>query len=149
MSVWEEKRRKQNRNRLWINTCLPPRCSRAEMLKILTDMAIQNEWRPGQGPSQDLERGVIPLDADNKPCNLESVCTWSRTPSLRLQESEPPMRWPIAWPKCLGRGLPHAPPTPPSILTSSSESDSSSLPFLESITEPESSYEASDSSSND
>ena len=51
------------------------------MLKILADMAIQNEQRPGHGPSQDLGRGVITLDADNKPGNLESVQTQSRTPS--------------------------------------------------------------------
>ena len=77
--VWEEERRK--RNRLWINTCLPPRCGRAEMLKILMDMATQNEQRPRPGPSQDLGRGVITLDADNKPCHVESVWTPSRTPS--------------------------------------------------------------------
>ena len=58
--VWEEERRKQNRNRLQINTCLPPGCSRPEMLKILTDMAILNEQRPGQGPSWDIEWVVIP-----------------------------------------------------------------------------------------
>ena len=77
VSVWEEERRKGNR--LWINTCLAPRCSRAEMLKILMDMAIQNEWRPGPGPSQYLGRGAITPDADDKPCHLESVQTQSRT----------------------------------------------------------------------
>ena len=74
-------RKNAGKNRLWINTCLPPRCGRAEMLRILMDMATQNEWEPGNGPSQAIERGVITSDTDNKPCNLESVWTQSRTPN--------------------------------------------------------------------
>ena len=145
--MWEEERRKKNR--LLINTHVPPRCGSAEMLKILTDLAIQKEWRLEPEPSQNLERGVSTLDADNKPCHLESIQTRSRTPRPQSQETRPPMRWPISWPKCLGRGLPHAPPTPLPMPSSSSNWDSSSLPSLESITRPESGYKASDSSNTD
>ena len=119
------------------------------MLKILMDMATKNKWRPEDGPSQALGRGVITPDTDNNPYNLESVWTQSRTPSPQSQGTKPPMRLLVSWPKCLGRGFPHAPPPPPPMPSSSSESDSFSPPLLESITRPESSYKASDSSITD
>ena len=142
-------RKKGGKNRLWINTCLPPKCGRAKMLRILMDMATKYEQRPGNRPSHFLGRGFITSDTDNKPCNLESVQTQSRTPSPQSQGTKLPMRWPVSWPKCLGRGLPHAPTTPPPMPSSCSEPDSSCLPSFESITRPESSYEASDSFSTD
>ena len=55
ISVWEEERKEKNQ--LWINTCLPPECGRAETLTILTNMFTRNDWRPGNGPSQALGGG--------------------------------------------------------------------------------------------
>ena len=65
-------RNKGGKNKLWINTYLPPRCSRAEMLRILMDMATQNKQRPGNGPSQALGREAITSDTDNKPCTSDT-----------------------------------------------------------------------------
>ena len=53
------------------------------MLKILMDMAIQNEQRPGCGPSQDLEKGAITSDTVNKPCNLYGLGVGLQAPNHR------------------------------------------------------------------
>ena len=61
-----------------------------------------------------------------------------------------PKQLPETWPKCLERGVPlKCESQPPSPALSSTSSDSSGPPSLESISEPESRYEASISSNID
>ena len=69
---------------------------------------------------------------------------------------ELPQRLPDTWPNCMGRGVHINPPSPPRIeaqapspTLSTTSSDSSGPPPLESLMESESGYEASISSSPD
>ena len=63
-AVWEE----EKRGKLQINNYLLPRCGRAEMLQILTDMATRMTPgdRPSKASTQTLKEG---------PCNMESTRT--------------------------------------------------------------------------
>ena len=114
-----------------MNPCLTPRHCRDETLKLLTDMVTTNEWKPGIRHSQALGRGFITPDIDNKPCNLAYVLTWGRTPGPQPQGTNPAMRQPVSWPKCLDRDFPNASPhTPPPMPSSNSESDFSGPSFI-------------------
>ena len=110
-----------------------------DTLRILVEK--QPERRPGDRQWTSDKKEV-------ESCHMESIRTqWQQTgPCLEGQ----PLRQPGTWPNCLGRGihitLPFSPRSvhnPPSPVPSSSSSDSSGPPSLESITEPESGYEAS------
>ena len=94
IAAWEEKRREK----LQINNYLLPGCSRAEMLQILTDMATgrRPENRSSKACSEALEES---------PCIMESTRTQWRQAGLHPQEEEPPLRWPVLWPKCFRRGF--------------------------------------------
>ena len=70
----------------------------------------------------------------------ESIRTWYQQNGPR--DKEAPQRWPITWPKCLGRGAPTCSFWPPSSTPSTTSSDSLGLPSLESLTDPELGYEA-------
>ena len=94
IAVWEERRREK----LWINSYLPPRCGRAQMLQILTDMAT---WmRPGNRSPKACGE-----DLEENPCTMKSTKTQWRQAGPCPQEGEPPQRWPVLWPKCLGRSF--------------------------------------------
>ena len=93
------------------------------------------EKRPG-----DRQQTTDKMKIEN--CHMESI--WTQWQQL------------VTWPKCLGRGIHLTLPSstrsvvkPPSPVPSSSSSDSSGPSSLESMTEPESGYEASISSSPD
>ena len=107
-AVWEEGRREK----LQKNSYLPPRHSRAEMLQILTDMAM------GMRPENRFSKACAEA-SEERPCTMESTRTKWRQAGRCLQEGEPPQRQPISWPKCLGRGFcvepsPTLPKNPPS-----------------------------------
>ena len=157
VAVWEEERRA--RNKWLLQNHLLPRCSRAETLEILKNMVTGYAQRPGGGNSK-----VGAPCLEGCPCDLESIRTkWKHT-SPHPQGGESTLRPPISWPQCLGRGhsippsielsppMPTDSSSPPMVPTlspvSSSDLDtgSSGPPSLETITRPESSYEASISS---
>ena len=66
-SVEEEKR---ERNKWWLQNHLLSRCSRAETLEILTNMATRHDQRPGGGTSK-FKASVL----EGGPCYLGSVRT--------------------------------------------------------------------------
>ena len=152
IAVWEEERR----GKMQINNYLPPGHSRAETLQILMDMATR--IRPGDRLTKALTQAL-----EEGPCNMESTRTQWRQAGPNSQGGEPPQGQPVLWPQCLGRGFcvpPSVEPYLPMCIASSyyspipvpssdSDTGSSRPPFLESITRPESSYEASISSSMD
>ena len=138
MNILEEDRQRQNR--LWVNTCPTPGWGRTGTLALLTEMVTKNKQKPGCGQPPALGRGLT------VPCSLDSVRTWSRTPGPCLQGVDPPLWQPVFWPKCLGRGFPPTSPPAEPVPSSNSDSDSSAPPSLESLTGPESGYEAFSSS---
>ena len=92
---------------------------------------------------------------NEETCHLQFMQTRWQLASPCLEEQS--QRLPMTWPKCLGRGI-HltVPPSlrsidnpPSSAPFSSSSSDSSGSPSLESLMEPELGYEASLSSDAD
>ena len=140
--MWEETRMEQNR--LWTSTCLTLGHGRAVTLALLCKMVAQNTHIPGPRHPQ-------PMEGDFLGINDGPITTRTQNAGPHPQGVDPSFRHPISWPKCLGRGLPAASPpfepTPSSSLTSSN-TDSSGPPSLESVTRPESRYEASPLSSN-
>ena len=129
VSVWE----REQRQLLQINNCLPG-CSRAETLKILADQRL------GDQQSTHI-------------LGKESIKTKWRQAGPHSEE--PPQRQPVSGPKCLGRDICIALPSPSMSLdhplspflspssSSNSKTGSSGSPSLEPITRPKSSYEAS------
>ena len=107
-------------------------------------LEILPERRPGDQQQTSDQSGI-------KNCHMESICTWWQQLEPHLEE--PSQRQPMTWPRCLGRGihlnLPTSPKSVAQPIPSSSSSDSSGPPSLESITEPESGYEVSVSSASD
>ena len=133
--VW----RKELEHKLRFNKYLPG-CSRGETLQIMV------ERNPGD-PQLTMD---WPRMGDS---SMESTQTWWRWMGPHAEET--PQRLPETWPNCLG-GVCMNPPSPPRIeaqapspTLSTTSSNSSGLPSLESLTEPESGYEASVSSSPD
>ena len=141
----------KGKNRLWMSTCLTPGCGRAATLMLLSEMVAWNAQEPRFQHSQSMGRGLTLPGTSNNPCSLVPIRTKRKNPGLHPQEVDPPLRPPISWPKCLGRSFPAAclpvEPTPSSRSTSC-DTDSSGPPSLESVTRPESRYEAFPSSSN-
>ena len=124
--VW----RRELEKKLQINRYLPGR-SRGATLAIMANM----DQCPGRRPGWI---GKL----------LVTLTIWIASPlGLEYQQTGPrgkeiPQRWPITWPRCLGRGTPTCSfrllsPTP-----STTFSDSLGPPSLESLTDPELGYEA-------
>ena len=130
--------------KLQINNYLPGH-GRGDTLGILVEK--QPERRPGDKQWTSDKEEV-------EPCHMESIRTqWQQT-GTHLEGH--PLRQPGTWPKCLGGGIhitlsssPRSVDNSPSPIPSSSSSDFSGPPSLESIMEPESGYEVSMSSSSD
>ena len=130
LMVW----RRELVKKLGVNRYLPGQ-SRGATLAIM----VQMDQCPGRRP------GV----AQETLCNcdrgdIESARTWYCQSSPRIEEAL--QRLPITWSWCLGRGTPVCSFLPPLPTPSSTSSDSLEPPSLESLTKPESGYEASVSS---
>ena len=105
--------------------------------------------RQSRGVQMDQCQGRRPGVDKETLCNhdhrdIKSTRTRYCQMSLRIEEA--PQRLPTTWPQCLGRGAPTCSFQPPSPTPSSTSSNSLEPPSLESLTEPESGYEASVSS---
>ena len=116
-------------------------------------MAPCNAQAPGLRHPQPMGRGLSVPGIDDSPNNLAPSRMRARNPGPCLQGIDPPLRFPNSWPQCLGRrsdspavSLPTKPDPSLSPTSSDTESTSVGLPSLESITGPESGYEASSSS---
>ena len=99
----------------------------------------QMDRHPGHRPGTDNE---TPGDYDNG----DTESTRTRYCQMSPQMEETPQRLPTTWPKCLGKGAPVCSFQPPLPTPSSTSSNLLQPPSLESLTEPESGYEASVSS---
>ena len=117
-----------------INRYLPWR-SRGATLAIMTQM----DQCPGRRLRVDKET-LCNLDHGDIKSTRTQYCQMSP------RTHKAPQRLPTTWPWCLGRGAPTCSFRPPLQTPSSTSSDLSELPSLESLTEPESGYEASVSS---
>ena len=118
-------------------------CSRGATLEIMTEMDRQPGDRLG---TLDYPKTFDNSDQDNR--HTESIRIWYH--QMGPNPEAIPQQLPETWPKCLGRGTPlKLESWPPSPAPSSTSSDSSRPPSLESLTEPESGYEASISSDTD
>ena len=124
--VW----RRELAKKLGINRYLP-RQSRGATLDIM----VQMDQHPGRRPGVDQDKLCIQDHGD-----IKSTRTQYHQMDSRIEEA--PQRLPIIWPWCLGKGVPTCSFQPPSPSPSSTSSDFSEHPFLESFTEPESRYEA-------
>ena len=114
-------------------------CSREETLKIMTER--MPDRRPGD-QQQTMDQ------PDSESSHMESIQTQYQQVGPCLDAT--PQRLPVTLPKYLGRGMsPRIEAQLPSPAPSLTSSDSSRPPSLESLTEPESGYEASISSSLD
>ena len=116
-------------------------CRRGETLQIMT------EGRPGDWQLTSDQPGI-------EDSHMESTQTWWWQMGPHVEET--PQRLSGTWPKYLGRGVHINPPSlprieaqPPSPTLSTTSSNSSGPPSLESLTELESGYEASVFSSSD
>ena len=115
--------------KLGINRYLPGQ-SRGATLAIKVQMDQIQEGGQGLTKRQGIKRHSVDYDH----CQ----------PSPRMEEAL--QRLPTTWPRCLGRGAPICSFLPPLPTPSSTSSNSSEPPSLESLTELESGYEASVSS---
>ena len=109
-------------------------------LEIMAEM----DWHPGHRP----ETANYPMTSDT--FDKDNGYTESTRTLYHQMNPHPeviPQWLPNTWPKCLGRGAPlHCNSWPPSPTPSSTSSNSSGPPSLESLTKPESGYEAMKSS---
>ena len=116
-------------------------------------MVTRNDQTPGCGQPQPMGRGIS-VSGIGAGLNIFTASrARARNPGPHPQGIEPPLRHPHTWPQCLGKKSDSSvvsPPTEPapSISTPSSNTESSGLPSLESITGPEYGYETSPLSSN-
>ena len=129
--VW----RREPEKKLRINRYLPGK-SRGATLVIMAQM----DQCPGRRLGVDKETYC---DLDHG--DIESTRTQYCQTDPRTEEA--PQRWPPTWPQCLARGAPTCSFRPPLPTPSTPSSDSSGPPSLESLTNLESGYEASVSSS--
>ena len=90
MAVWEEVR--QERNILWISTCLTLGYGRAATLALLNEMVAQNAQAPGLRHPQSMGRGLPVPGTDDGPNSLAPI-----------PRALPPLRFPKSWPQCLGK----------------------------------------------
>ena len=93
------------------------------------------DQHPGRRPGVDKET-YCNLDQ----MNSQSTRTWYHQTGIRTEVA--PQWWPTTWPWCLGRGAPTCSFRPPSLAPLTTSSNSSGLPSLESLIDPESGYEA-------
>ena len=126
--------RRELGKKLQIKRYLPGK-SQGATLAIMAQM----DQHPGRRPGVDKE-----TYCDLDQMNSKSTRTQCLQTGIRTEVT--PQWWSNTWPQCLGRGAPTCrfrPPLPTPLTTSS---DSSGLPSLESLTDPESGYETSASS---
>ena len=135
LMVW----RRELAKKLGINRYLPGQ-SRGATLAIM----VQMDQCPGRRPGIDQETRDQKTLCNYDHGDIESTRTQYCQPSPRMEEAL--QRLPTTWPWCLGRGAPICSFQPPLPTPSYTSSDSSEPPSLESLTEPESGYEASVSS---
>ena len=134
---WRELERK-----LQINWYLPG-CSRGATLEIMTEM---DRWLGDRTGTVDYPNICANPDQDNR--HTESIRALYHQMGPHLEAI--PQQLLETWLKCLGRGAPLKWDSQPPLPTpSSTSSDSSGPPSSESITKPESGYEASLSSDMD
>ena len=108
-----------------------PRKSRGATLAIMAEM----DQCPGRRLGVDKETHC---NLDHR--DVESTRTQYHQMSPRNKEA--PQRLPTTWPQCLARGAPTCSFRPPSPTPSSTSSNLLEPPSLESLTKPESGYEA-------
>ena len=152
VAAWEEARRR--RDRIWLSACLTPGHGRAATLALLSKMVAKNATRrPGDRNLHPMGRGL----ADINGYSYNSVSSIGRARAQNPGPSpcvvDPLLCIPNAWPQCLCRcrqdlpalhGQPYAEPTPPRPPSSESGTDlTSGPPSLETVTGPQSGYEAS------
>ena len=135
LTVW----RRELAKKLGINRYLPGQ-SRGAKLAIM----VQMDQCPGRQPGTDQETRDQKRLCDYDHGDIESTRTLYCQPSPRMGEA--PQRLPTTWPQCLARGALICSFQPPSPTVSSTSSDLSEPPSLESLAEQESGYEASVSS---
>ena len=90
---------------------------------------------PGRRMGMDKETYC---DLDQR--DTKSTRTQYHQTDLRTEAA--PQRWPTTWPQCLGRGALTCSFRLPLLTPSTTSSNSLGLPSLESLTDPESGYEA-------
>ena len=129
--VW----RRELERKLHINRYLPGQ-SRGATLEIMAKMDRSPGHRP-EAVNYPTTSDTFDKDNGDTESIRTSYCQMSPCPEAIPQ-------WlPNTWPKCLGRCVPlHCNSQPPSATLSSTSSNSSGPPSLESLTEPESGYEA-------
>ena len=138
-------RDKKGKNRLCISTCLTPAHGRVVTLTLLNDMVAQNAQVTGLRHPQPIGRGFSVPETDDGTNDLAPCMVRARNPGPHPCGVDPLLRLPNSWLQCLCRrsNLPTiSPPTEPALSLSSDSSDTeltpSGLPYLESITRPES-----------
>ena len=134
---------RERRNRIWVSVNLTPGYGRVATLALLSEMVAQNTTRIPGPRSHPMGRRFVGV-MNNNPFPMSMSRARSRNPGLH-PSGETPLHLPNPWPQCLCHcscPLEDIPPNP-NLSSSESEYSTSSPPSLESITGPESGYEAS------